>query len=179
MIADTGDFEIVVLTVSATLVILYGLLLLARLKRRGDLGRILAKSVVDSRTRNTILWGIGTLSSMFILMGVLSVAEDIGLVTDELQNLLNSGIFLTGAATLLYLTRTGMSLADLSLEDELDLRDSHPEVFSGMGSSVGLEFVASSPLYAAFALEQARLSDLQRSAAARSEAGLDRPTPVR
>jgi hypothetical protein len=178
MIGDTAEFEIVVLTVSAIVVIAYGLLLLARLKRRGDLGRILAKSVVDSRTRNTIMWGVGTVAGMFILTGVLSVLEDVNLITDDVQNVVNSGLFLVGAATLLYLTRTGMILAQLNLEDELDLRDSHPEVFASLERSAAPDFGASSSLYQPFALEEAQLLELQRSAVAPSGAGANWPTLV-
>jgi hypothetical protein len=161
MLGDSAEFEIVVLSVSAIFVILYGLLLLARLRHDGDLGKIFAKAVVDGRTCNTILVGIGIISSMFILTGILSVAEDIGFVTDDVQNILNSGIFLTGAGTLLYLTRTGFALSNLTLEEELDLRDSHPEVFQSLTSSDKSDYRGSSSVYTVSAVEQVHRFDEQ------------------
>ena len=168
MIAGSSSLEIVVLTVSATLVLVYGLALLVRIKRDGELGWIFARAVVDSRTRATILWGVGIISTMFTAMGFLATLEDFGLLGPDLQDLLSSAVFLTGAATLLYLTRTGMALASLTLTNELDLRDSSPELFETLSHPGRAPFTHPSPLYEAFALEEARRYDLQRLAGGRA-----------
>ena len=178
MFAGSSGLEIVVLTVSATTVLVYGLALLVRITRDGEMGRIFARAEVDPRTRATILWGVGIISTMFATLVVLAVVEEFGLLSADLQNFLSSAVLLIAAATLLYLTRTGMTLASLSLTNELDLRDSSPEVFETLSGPRRAPFSRPSPLYEAFALEEARRRDLQRFAGRRVVADPDgSPTP--
>ena len=152
MNVDISTVATFAMTVTGTVVILYGLLLLTKVKNDGELGRLFARAVVDTRTRNTLLWGVSLVSAMFISLGFLRIAEDVGLLSDPVRDLLGSGIFLTGSATLLYLTWMGLGMAKLSLENQLDLRDTEPAVFAALAPA-GPDATEGS-MYAPYPLEE-------------------------
>lgn len=152
---DSTSLATVVMTVAGTLVILYGVLLLSRLRNSGDLGRLLARAVVDLRTRNAILWGISLVSAMFVSMGFLRIAEDLGYLPGEYHDLFSSAVFLVGSASLLYLTWLGLRMTSLSLENELDLRDGHPELIAAIAEAPTALGANPASMYAAFPVEDA------------------------
>lgn len=153
----TSEFAIFVTTGSATLVLLYSALLLNRLRSQGGLPRILARTLVSPESRTALLRGVSIVTGMFMLMGAVNVAVNLGLL-DAVGDIASATIFCIGAATLLFQIRTGMNLAKLSMEDELDLRDAHPGIFEALAEQETVDVSRPSPLYLALPLEQSRVS---------------------
>ncbi len=152
---DASTVATIAMTAAGTTVVLYGMVLVARIRRSGDLGRLLARAVVDGRTRSAILWCLGALSAMFVTLGFVLISQNFGFLSDAQQDVLSAAVYLTGSATLLYLTQVGMALSHLSLDNELDLRDQEPEVFDALVG--GISPLAASPvaMYAAYPTDSA------------------------
>jgi hypothetical protein len=68
-------------------------------------------------------------------------------------DVVSAGIFCVGAGTLLFQIRTGMSLSKLSLEHELELRDTQPRIFGALARDEPSVAMNPSPLYLALPLE--------------------------
>jgi hypothetical protein len=153
MTTISSDFTIFVTTGAATVVLLYSALLLNRLKSRGGLDRILARTLVDPQSRRSLLRGVSLVTGMFMLMGAITVATNFGL-DDVIGDMASATVFCVGAGTLLFQIRTGLNLSKLSLQNELDLRDTQPIIFGALARVRQAEAMNPSPLYLAFPLEQ-------------------------
>ena len=157
----TSNVAALAIIVSASSVLLYSALFLGRLRDRGMLGRLLARAVVDARSRRTVLLAISTIDAMFMFIGVGSVLIDLGVIPSGPGSLLVAAAFCVGSAILLFQIRLGIRDSVLSLENELDLRDSEPGVFDAMARANPPSPTTALPLYLAFPLEQSRLYTVQ------------------
>jgi|HubBroStandDraft_1064217.scaffolds.fasta_scaffold83071_3 hypothetical protein len=152
----SNEFEVVVMATSAILVLAYSAFFLFRVKGRAALEHIILRSVVDRSSRRNLIFGLALVNGMFLLLGAILVLTSLNVISDNVSELARALIFVVGASGILYMIRLAAANSQLTLENELDLRDSHPETFDVVAASTRVQGVGASPLYLAFPLDQSR-----------------------
>jgi len=127
----TDAVEFVVLA-AAVSVLASGFAVTLRLRKRGGLENSLAHVVIDARKRKVFFWAISTFTAMFVLAGICFSVEAIGGVSDGVLDFVTSIAFAVGAVAVIAMMLNGLDTSDLSLQEELELRDSVPPVLAAV-----------------------------------------------
>lgn len=155
MHGDYATETAMMMLAAAVAVLAYSSVLLFRARKRGDLDRILARAIVDPATRKVLLSQIAVVNTMFIWTGIAFGLTQANLLGDTLGDLFAASTFTVGAVVMLVEVRQGLRISSLSMQAELELRDTQPEVFEALVTKQRGELPASVAGWMVFPVEQA------------------------
>jgi hypothetical protein len=152
---------LVALLVAAVLVA--GALLFVRLKIRGQLNRMLLRTVANPKTRESYLKGATVISVSFLFMGVLFVLMTLNILDAQIGAVLTAVAFATGIAGIVFQIRISKAYVELPLENFPELKELVPQIFEAANTPEVYCGLTPSPLYDQFALDQARFEVHRRT----------------
>jgi hypothetical protein len=127
MVSASDAGEVVVLGL-AIAVLAFAIAITLRLRRFGGLENSLAHVVVDGRKRRVFYWCISTFSFAFVLAGLTFSMGRLSFIPGTTTDLLMVVAFTLGAVALLVMMANGLDTSQLTLSEELELRDTLPPV---------------------------------------------------
>lgn len=149
----SSTFAALLMIVTTSVVVTYGSVLAFRLYRYGGLERALARLILDPTRRRAFLWEFRIVAAAFVALGVATILSNLNVVGDLWADTLVAGLYSVGSLSLLFMIASSWAMADLSLKNELDLRDRHPELFSSLSEGYRPAFGATVSPYLVYPVE--------------------------
>jgi hypothetical protein len=162
MFPDLATLGALLVAFSIAVVLVVTAFLFLRLKNRGQLNRMLLRTVVDAKSREAYLMGTSALTGAFLLMGLLFALTTFGILDRQWGALLTAVAFGMGTAAIVFQVRISRSYTELPLEDLPELQSTLPQILEAATTPEVYSGLTPSPLYDQFALDQARFEAHRR-----------------